>query len=128
MQQRLATALTNALAVGNVNHLLGRHALGVLHQTAAQACRVRLVQVISLYAAPPVALDTLDNALGQIGVLDRQIVRLQQFQGIRHAMQVLIVRHDTHQLLGQRLAVAQPAAAHQALHLRPAQFAGRLGP
>ncbi|KXK67604.1 hypothetical protein BC89_30550 [Pseudomonas monteilii] len=128
MQQRNAPVLSNALAVGNVNHLLGRYALGALCKVQRpQTAGVLLEQVIGLHPAPRVALDALDNAIAEIVVADWQVIRLQQLQGKGYACQMLIAGHAALQHLRQGLAVTQPGAAHQALDLRPGQLAGCLG-
>lgn len=92
----------------------------------AKVAGVRLQQVEGPDASPGVALNALDDSLAGVVQLEGQIVRLQQFQGERHSCQVPVVHHRPHDLLGQRLAIAQPGAAHQALHLRPGQLAGSL--
>ena len=127
MQQGLTTVLANPFAVRDMDHAIGRDALGVEgHAITQTIARVLLEQVIGLYPSPTVTLNALGNTLGQVRVTPRQVVRFQQLQGKRHVMQVLIIGHPADQHLGQPLTVAQPSTTHQALHLRPRQLPGGL--
>ncbi|MCY1422415.1 hypothetical protein D9M71_380920 [compost metagenome] len=126
MQQRLPAVLTDALAVRDVNHLLGWHTFGGLGQLVTGGMPgVILDQVKGTDPAPLIALDPLHNALGFIVVFPRQIIRLQQLQGEGHHVQMLIAGHSPLELLRQGFAVAQPGSAHLPLHLRAGQLARR---
>ncbi|MNN18024.1 hypothetical protein D3C81_1312260 [compost metagenome] len=127
MQQRHAPVLPNPLAVGNVDHSISRHSLGVFRQAMhQQVAGVTLVEVVRLHPSPRVALHALDDALGKVVVLPGQIVRLQQLQGEGDPALVVVTGHAPFQHLRHGLAVTQPGTAHQALDLRPGQLAGDL--
>ncbi|MNE86029.1 hypothetical protein D3C80_1830880 [compost metagenome] len=124
MQQGNTTVLANPLAVGNVDHPIRRHRLGVLRQAMHhQVAGVPLVNVVSADAPPLVTLDALRDTFGKVVVFPRQVIRLQQLQGKRHLVQVLIAGHLANHHLRQALAITQPGAAHEAFHLRPRQLA-----
>jgi hypothetical protein len=75
---------------------------------------------------PTVALNTLHNAFGFIVVIQRQVVRLHDFQRKRNLGKVDVMRDAALQLLSDSLAITQPCTAYLPLHLRTGQLARRL--
>src|SRR5690606_8556008 len=116
--------------MSDVDDAVSLHALGVgaVQPESLHIAGVPLVQVVGPHPTPCITLDALQNALGQLVVIERQVIRLQQLQGERYAGQVGVVGNPPAQLLRQRFTVSQPGAADQPLHLRSGQLAGGLRP
>src|SRR5690606_7148531 len=130
VQQRDAAALTDPLAMSDVDDAVSLHTLGVgaVQPESLHIAGVLLVQVVGPHSPPRITLNALLYTLRQIVVIERQVIRLQQLQGERYAGQVGVVGDPAAQLLRQRFTVSQPGAANQPLHLRTGQLAGGLRP
>ncbi|MCY1533693.1 hypothetical protein D9M68_690340 [compost metagenome] len=85
-----------------------------------------LVDHVSLGPAPGIALDALDDARGQVVVVDGDEVRLQQLQAEGHAAAVGETRRPAREQLAEHLAITEQRPPREMLGLDPVQFAGYL--